>query len=514
MEKIRQLRLFTKTLAVIVILFGVIATATSVLSAYTLYRSLTVEYESKGVAIAESVADSSAEILLNRDLSTVQAIIDQYAEIRGVAYVFVVDGDGDIVSHTFVPAVPVEISEFLQQLSSKDRRGEGHMRKLHVGGMGDVIDIYSPILAGVAGSVHVGMDQTMIRSAIWSAVIQQQGLMLVIFFVSVALVYVFIRRISQPLTHLAEYTRTLAAQDFSSALHIPADIEALPHKSKDEIGSLAESFIYMERTLHKYIEDLKETTATKERIESELNIARDIQMSMVPKTFPPFPNRREFDLYATLIPAKEVGGDFYDFFFVDDDHLCMAIGDVSDKGVPASLLMAVTRTLFRAAGGRLRSPDGILSRLNSEICRDNDARMFVTFFCAILNVETGRIVYSNGGHNPPYVFSREGHIRPLEKTRGRVLGINPDAEFGQATVILPPGDGILLYTDGVTEATDGGENLFSETRLEQYLGTVNSTSAKELIQGLVDEIRKFSVGVPQSDDITILALRYLGRSNV
>ncbi len=334
--------------------------------------------------------------------------------------------------------------------------------------------------------------------------------MMVIILFSIAAAYILVRKLSKPLNKLTDYAKDLVAHEFQATGKAKSEVEELPERHKDEVGELAGSFISMERSLKEYIRKLKDTTAANERIESELKIARDIQMSMVPKIFPPFPNRREFDLYATLIPAKEVGGDFYDFFFVDDDHLCMAIGDVSEKGVPASLLMAVTRTLFRSTGARVRTPDGILSRLNVEICRDNAARMFVSSFCAMFNVQTGQVIYSNGGHNAPYVFSCKGKIRPLQKTRGRVLGINPDAEFGQGTVILRSGDGMLLYTDGVTEAADGAYNLFSETRLEQYLGSVNSASAKQLSQGLVDEIRKFSVGVSQSDDIAILALRYLG----
>lgn len=503
-------RLFTKTLILIVILFGIIATATSVLSGWTLYRSLTAEYKSKGIAIAKSVADSSAEILLNRDLSTVQAIIDQFGEIGGVAYVFVSDAQGEIISHTFVPAVPKEVLPLIKQSRSSRLTGDVVTTKLQVEGLGDFIHIYAPILAGVAGFVHVGMDQGFIRAQIWSTVVKQQGLMFAIFIISIVVAYVLVNRISRPLNQLADYTHSLASHDFAAGLVIPAEIEALPHKSKDEIGKLAESFINMERTLQRYLKDLEETTATKERIESELKIAHDIQMSMVPKTFPPFPDRTEVDIYATLVPAREVGGDFYDFFFIDDHRLCFAIGDVSGKGVPASLFMALTKTMFRATGGRQNATaETIISRLNGEICRDNESCMFVTVFCGVLDVRSGQVEYSNAGHNLPYVLSN-GVVTAVPKTGGMALGVTESVDFHAGRLLLKPGDRLVLYTDGVTEAMDKDDQLFSESRMEETLQGVNGQSSEEVIKRVVKDVHHFSAGAPQSDDITLLVLGYTG----
>ncbi len=503
-------RLFTKTLILIVILFGIIATATSVLSGWTLYRSLTAEYKSKGIAIAKSVADSSAEILLNRDLSTVQAIIDQFGEIGGVAYVFVSDAQGEIISHTFVPAVPKEVLPLIKQSRSSRLTGDVVTTKLQVEGLGDFIHIYAPILAGVAGFVHVGMDQGFIRAQIWSTVVKQQGLMFAIFIISIVVAYVLVNRISRPLNQLADYTHSLASHDFAAGLVIPAEIEALPQKSKDEIGKLAESFINMERTLQRYLKDLEETTATKERIESELKIAHDIQMSMVPKTFPPFPDRTEVDIYATLVPAREVGGDFYDFFFIDDHRLCFAIGDVSGKGVPASLFMALTKTMFRATGGRQNATaETIISRLNGEICRDNESCMFVTVFCGVLDVRSGQVEYSNAGHNLPYVLSN-GVVTAVPKTGGMALGVTESVDFHAGRLLLKPGDRLVLYTDGVTEAMDKDDQLFSESRMEETLQGVNGQSSEEVIKRVVKDVHHFSAGAPQSDDITLLVLGYTG----
>jgi phosphoserine phosphatase RsbU/P len=507
--------LFTKTLLLIVVLFGIIATGTSILAAWNQYRNLTREYQSKGIAIAESIAHSSGELLLNADVSTIQSIVDQFTEIEGVFYVIVFDGQGEAISHTFVPTVPSAVLELQNQSRSRGLKGGTSTNNLHIEGMGDFLDVAAPILAGIAGSVHVGMDRALIRSRIWSAVKTQQGLVFVIFLLSALVAYAFVKRISQPLKQLANHAEKLATKDFSEPVSGPSDIDHLPKKSQDEVGKLAESFITMEHTLRQSVRELKETTAAKERIEaakerieSELKIARDIQMSMVPKKFPPFPDRPEFDLYATLVPAREVGGDFYDFFFIDDYHLCFVIGDVSDKGIAAALFMAVTRTLFRTTASKVSDPDKILSLLNLEICRNNDTCMFVTVFCAVLDIRTGEVEYSNGGHNLPYLISH-GETATLKNTDGMALGFTEDATYRSERIVLQSGDGLFLYTDGVTEAMDEAGNQFSETRLAEFLAQANGSSATQLIHGAVDQVRRHAAGAPQSDDITALTLKYL-----
>jgi sigma-B regulation protein RsbU (phosphoserine phosphatase) len=254
---------------------------------------------------------------------------------------------------------------------------------------------------------------------------------------------------------------------------------------------------------------LIEAYVEKERMEEALKLAHDIQMSMVPKTFPPFPDRSEFDIFATLAPAKEVGGDFYDFFFIDDDHLCFAVGDVSGKGVPASLFMAVTKTLFKATAGNGGTPGEILARLNTEICRDNESCMFVTLFCAILNIRTGQVDYGNGGHNLPYYLHQRG-VSPLENLGGRALGLVKQSPYASGRMVLAPGEALLLYTDGVTEAMNPSETLYSDQRLEQFLGTNRGSAPRQIIGNLIGDVKQFAGGAPQSDDITVLALLYLG----
>src|SRR5262245_49078490 len=310
------------------------------------------------------------------------------------------------------------------------------------------------------------------------------------------------KTISRPIADLTEMTRRIAGGDFTQQIEIPA---------KNEIGTLAASFNEMTRRLNESIEHLKETTAAKERIESELQIAHEIQMSMVPKIFPPFPDRSEFDIFAILAPAKEVGGDFYDFFFIDDDHLCFAVGDVSGKGIPASLFMALTKTLFKATAGNGGTPGEILARLNTEICRDNESCMFVTLFCAILNIRTGQVDYGNGGHNLPYYLHQNG-VRLLEGLGGRVLGLVEQTLYASGRMVLRPGEALLLYTDGVTEAMDSRERLYSDQRLAEFLASNRGSSPRQIVGDLVSDVRSFAGATPQSDDITALALRYFGKN--
>lgn len=270
---------------------------------------------------------------------------------------------------------------------------------------------------------------------------------------------------------------------------------------------------YLEEALGQSIRNLKETTAAKERIESELTIAHDIQMSILPKIFPPFPNRSEFDLYATIESAREVRGDFYDFSLVDEDHLWFAIGDVSGKGVPASLFMAATKILLRALAGKNPDPDAILTELNDDLCRDNDSGMFVTIFHGILHIPSGTLAYSNGGHNPPYVISPVGAVTLIENPGGMALGVMPKIKYRTKTLSLRPGERLFLYTDGVTEAMDSAGTLFSERRLCEFLQHTHGDSPTELIRSILGELKRFSLDAEQSDDITALALHYRGEAH-
>ena len=273
----------------------------------------------------------------------------------------------------------------------------------------------------------------------------------------------------------------------------------------------------LEITIRKTLEQvaaLKRALRTQEQllaIRQELSIAARIQQSLLPRNFPPFPERKDFDLHAAMIPAKEVGGDLFDFFLLDEDHLGFVIGDVSGKGVPAALFMAVSRTPLRAAALQRIPPGPCLDYLNTTLARENPSSMFVTLFYGILNTATGVIQYSVGGHNPPYIFSPDGKVRPLPIAQsGTIVGLLEGSRYQTETCRLAPGEGILLYTDGVTEAVNRAEDFFGEERLEQYLSAHAGEGAEPIVAGLHAAVQEFAEGAPQSDDITVLALRYLG----
>jgi sigma-B regulation protein RsbU (phosphoserine phosphatase) len=308
--------------------------------------------------------------------------------------------------------------------------------------------------------------------------------------------------ITRPLRELTQATRTLAEGDLE--MKIPAVRHA------DEVGQLASSFAIMRESLQNYIRDLTKTTAAKERIESELKIAHDIQMGILPRLFPPFPDRTDMDIYATLLPAREVGGDLYDFFFMDDDHLCFTVGDVSGKGVPAALLMAVTKILIKSKATQGLSSETILSRVNEDLALDNPSMMFVTLFLGILNVRTGEVAYCNGGHPPPYILRAAGGIEPLPTTGGMALGVVSDFPYRSATVKLQKNDTLFLYSDGITEANDSRFELFGDQRLSDALASLQHQSLKTIIDGVLVIIEAFAQNEPQADDITMLVVRYFG----
>ena len=242
----------------------------------------------------------------------------------------------------------------------------------------------------------------------------------------------------------------------------------------------------------------------------EMEHAAMIQRSILPSNFPPFPDRREFQLHAHMTPARGVGGDLFDFFLLDDHRLAFAVGDVSGKGVPAALFMAVARTLLRATAPHRPTPAECLTYMNASLNAENTSGMFVTFFYGVLDTQTGELQFANAGHNPPYVFSPDGSFRVLEGEGGPMLGLFPGLTYKTSTTKFAPGEGILVFTDGVTEAKDPAEDFFEDARLEEYLRAHASEPAEQLVSGLHQKVQEFANGAPQADDITALALRYLG----
>lgn len=245
-------------------------------------------------------------------------------------------------------------------------------------------------------------------------------------------------------------------------------------------------------------------------IQRELDIASRIQQSILPRVFTPPPGVTGYEIYAEMIPAKQVGGDFYDFFFVDGERLGFVIGDVSGKGVPAAIYMALSRALLRATALQGLSPGECLDRVNAVLCLENESGMFVTVCYGILNLGTGGIEYSTGGHHPPYLLRSTGAVEVMEATGGMVVGMMEQVEFHTKNVLLRPEDSVVLYTDGVTEAVNSEDEFFSDAPLMGFLEHSYHRSPRQIIDGIVAEVKQFSTGIAQSDDITVLALKFHG----
>ena len=235
-----------------------------------------------------------------------------------------------------------------------------------------------------------------------------------------------------------------------------------------------------------------------------------IQRAILPGNFPPFPERGEFRLHAAMTPAKGIGGDLFDFFLLDEHHLAFAVGDVSGKGIPAALFMAVARTLLRGTAQHKASPAECMEYLNSALIEQNVSGMFVTLFYGVLDTRTGEIQFANAGHMPPYIFSADGALQELSHKSGPMVGLFPQFVYKQGTVQLAKGETILLYTDGLTEARNPVGDFFDEPRLEACLRARVAERVEPLLIGLLGEVEKFAAGAPQADDITALALCYLG----
>ena len=326
----------------------------------------------------------------------------------------------------------------------------------------------------------------------------------IVFIIGLASLFVFctwaIYRMVKPLQQFAESAISIAEGNLDTPL---PDIQ-----SEDELLQLRNTFEHMLHSLKQHMIDLQTTTASKERLQSELTIAHDIQMGMIPTVFP---QRQDLDLYASMTPAKEVGGDLYDFI-LEGDELFFIIGDVAGKGVPASLYMAVTRTLFRNLAGNYQSAANIVREMNHAIASTNDTYIFVTVFVGVLDMKTHYLTFCNAAHNAPVMISAEGECSLLEVDTNLPIGVEDRYHYEEQQVDFPPGSALLLYTDGLTEATyfskDGSRKLFGEHRVLHDVKKNSKASAIEVIDFLKQHVAVFADGTEQSDDLTMLFVRH------
>lgn len=272
----------------------------------------------------------------------------------------------------------------------------------------------------------------------------------------------------------------------------------------------------LERTIEKaaeqisFIKKAQQEHSQLESIRNDLHIAQEIQQTILPKTFPPFPELKSFDIYAYMNAAKYVGGDFYDFFRIDQDRLGFVIADVAGKGVPAAIFMAISRTVIRTIALNENSAAMCMQRSNAFLCQENTNEMFVTVFYGILNLNTGLVTYCNAGHNPPILMKADNTVVSVPLTNDFILGSIDDITYHEKTLQLLPGDNLLLYTDGITEAMNTRHEQYSEQRLLENCQELIGKSPKEIVDKITEKVGKFVVGAVQSDDITLLSITYQG----
>jgi sigma-B regulation protein RsbU (phosphoserine phosphatase) len=313
---------------------------------------------------------------------------------------------------------------------------------------------------------------------------------------------------------LVGFSKGLAGVDFrkDDMPELVHEIEPVTSRG-DEVGDLARAFSNLATNLQSSVRNLIETETEKERMAGELSVASNIQMSMLSLAFPRFPEHKDIDVWAQLRPAREVGGDFYDFFFLDDHRFGFVVADVSGKGVPAALFMAVTMTLLKTNAQDITTTAVVIERINNQLSENNDECMFVTMFFGIIDLATGTVTYTNAGHNPPLLMRRSGEIVTLTGTHGPAVGAVGGIEYEQAEVRLNVDDKLLAFTDGVTEAFNLEGEAFGDDRLSALLERSGELGTKFLVNAVVDEVDMFAGDAEQFDDITVFCLRYVKRLN-
>ncbi|MEI8247960.1 MAG: SpoIIE family protein phosphatase [Lentisphaerota bacterium] len=315
----------------------------------------------------------------------------------------------------------------------------------------------------------------------------------------------FAESLSKPIVKMIDKMKTVKLDELATS-------SVAPLKGSYEIKELGSIFNNMLHSINDGVKRIRETTSVKEKFESELNIARNIQMSLLPKTFPKLNENAEFDIYGAIKSARTVGGDMYDFFNIDDHNICFAIGDVSDKGVPSSLFMALTRTLLHSKAGKNLSAGQIVTDMNKSLCENNDASMFVSFFLGLLNLKTGKLNYCNAGHNLPFLIRKHSKIENLPVRHGIPIGVVDMEPYYDDTITLKPDDMLVLYTDGVIRGFNRRHELFGDVRLEKVLEKCAQMKPGECVDAVMDDVSDFTGNAEQEDDVAVLAVSYRGRA--
>lgn len=526
----------TKTFAGIILLALVLSTISVFFSYRTYKESMNEHYYERGSNVVKTVASQldskvldsyykrgiteaeSAELMNSEQYQEYLQFMVDVGDANDVTYLYVVrpteEGAYYLFDTDLSPETNCPLGYFEQYyegafLDNKDRflAGEFVEPIISDASFGWLLSAFYPMkLDGEMVAyicVDISMDEVMTdRESFLRSIV----VMLAAVTVAFVLYYLWLvnGKIVRPINQLAlETTRFIAAKNSTQEIEVNVPVI----RTGDEIENLAEAIQTMERDIDHYIENLKTVTAEKERIEAELNIAAHIQASMLPSVFSDLSERTEFDLYASMNPAREVGGDFYDFFLVDDDHLALVIADVSGKGVPAALFMVITKTLLKNEMQVSRTPKEVFDRVNIQLCENSEDDMFVTAWIGIYEISTGLLTYVNAGHNPPLLKKANGEFESLGMFPGFVLAGMEDVCYEQEEILLESGDVLYLYTDGVVEAMDANHALYGVDRLKAVLNRNGDLAPETLLKRVKEDVDVFVGGGEQFDDITMVGVR-------
>ena len=476
--------------------FYVVATLCFLIT-YGYFQShlLTTVYLKNGMTLAAGIADATIDAMVDHDATLVQSIIDQYLLAEDVDYIVVVAQSGAIIAHSFSPSIPVRY----------EQSGVSATVETKVVNETVFFEIYAPILFGEIGGIYLGLAKTEITRQTARTLVAMGGVFFGLFVVFAGSLVMFLKTVTEPLRDLAGLLSAWAAHRF--------DIERFPKQQVAKLGSttkevaeFADVLANLNTQLLDYLDVLRDTTAAKERIDSELKIARQIQDAMVPSTFPPFPHRPELDIYAHLRPAREVGGDFYDFFFIDDRSIVVTIGDVAGKGVPAALFAAITISLIRSVSRTCSDPAALMQQVNRQLCANNESMMFVTVFYAVISLPSLTATLVNAGHLPGMV-RRNQEVIELPNPTGMALGVDPDAIFESAVFRFQQDDGLLLVTDGVSEMVHDQQGCVEMLRLDAWLAPLQSRQPRRVVETLLDTY-DVHVTIPH-DDLTLVFVQLM-----
>ncbi len=466
----------------------------------------------------------------DEEYAELQRRLSRFADESGFVYVYSYMEFNDGIRTVSTSATPDEVASGTetgfftiydtapQELYRSFADGEVRFDEYY-DSFGSFRSMYLPV-TGADGRVYVigaDIDLASLGARLNEALKNSILIGLAMFALTMAVGWIVVMRIVEPLVRLTAFTRNIEQRSFAADEEELAAMGQISQKRGDEVGSLAEAMAAMISRLQRYLVEIEAATAARVRVESELSTARDIQVGMLPRTFPPFPEKGELDVFAMLESAKEVGGDLYDYFLIDESRLFFVVGDVSGKGVPAALFMAMTTSLFKAHAMSAKSTGEIMQRVNEELSRDNAAEMFVTVFACILDMRNGTVEYSDGGHEAPFIVragageNAQSHVERLVKHQGMALGVFGDVPYQTGQLQLGRGDALVLFTDGVSEATGPDDELFTIDRIETALNDTRSqVSARRIAEGLSESVSAFVGAVPQSDDIAILVVGFDG----